>query len=75
MEAQDQSGSRGAASSAVKVICGHEARGATGETFTCYLRPGHTGLHEEPFRLRDGTISRTNWGSDGLAAWATENRA
>lgn len=53
-----------------KVICGHTATGSSG-AFTCYLRPGHEGLHAETFRLRDGATSTTNWGDDGLAPWAT----
>lgn len=57
-----------------KVICGHTADGNLGP-LTCYLRPGHPGLHEETFRLRDGSLYRTNWGSDGLAPWATADRA
>lgn len=52
------------------VACGHTARGACGEVFTCTLTEGHKGLHAERVRLRDG-VSVTNWGDDGLAPHAT----
>ena len=52
-----------------KVICGH-----TSGVFTCYLPPEHPNrLHEEVIRLRDGQTSRTNWGDDGKAPWATSD--
>lgn len=54
-----------------KVMCGHTARGFSGETFTCDRRDGHDGLHAEHVRLRDGYVSETEWGSDGLAPHAT----
>lgn len=52
--------------------CGHTTSG-NGFTYTCDLAAGHKGLHREKVMLRDGP-SVTNWGSDGLAPWATKDR-
>lgn len=54
-----------------KVICGHTTTSFDGGGFTCYLPAGHAGWHEETFRDRDGRVSRTNWGDDGLGIHAS----
>jgi hypothetical protein len=56
----------------MKELCGHSASG-NGFVFVCDKPKGHTGLHEQRTQLRD-RVERTNWGSDGLAPWATKDR-
>ena len=57
-----------------QVICGHACNSANGN-WKCCLPAGHAGWHEEAFRLRDGTVERTNWGDDGLAVHASKDDA
>jgi hypothetical protein len=52
--------------------CGHTTSNG-GWTFTCNRPHGHAGLHRETVKLRDGT-SRTDWGDDGKATWATADK-
>jgi hypothetical protein len=49
--------------------CGHTTQSATGSPLVCDKAKGHTGLHEQRDRLRDGIV-RTNWRDDGKATWA-----
>jgi len=52
--------------------CGHTTNG-NGFSFVCDLDRGHKGLHQQTTQLRNGP-SRTNWGDDGKAPWATSDR-
>jgi len=55
--------------------CGHAAQTADGALLVCDRPIGHVGLHEQRDNLADGVVQRTNWGDDGLAAWATTDEA
>lgn len=73
MTTHHNEGERGQMSAKKTPLCGHTASG-NGFVFVCDLPAEHPDqLHRQRTQLLD-SVSVTNWGDDGLAPWATNDK-